>query len=189
MQAGYRCLLCGQPCTHPNCRFTPLQSVQALVRQRCIETTLHYAALLALPDEGRHMVCPACINWRRRSRCRPYTRRRRWSRFRVYTPFDGMLIHALAPGFAEDPDRRCAVRLCAALLDPANGYAGLVPTPARAVLEAVAGPAAEHTDAVARAWWEVNERTPFFRHAHTARAVRQLHRGGGGMNRRGAQAV
>jgi hypothetical protein len=179
MQHAHCCLLCGQPCTHPNCRFTPLPAVQALVRQRCIATTLHYAAVLALPDAGRHMVCPYCINWRRRSRIRSFTRRRRGAKCRVYTPFDGMLIHALAPGFAEDPDRRCAVRLCGVLRDPANGYAGLVPAPVRAVLEAIAGPSAERADAVARAWWEVNERTPFFRHAPTARAVRQLHRAGG----------
>ena len=175
----YCCLLCGQPCTHPNCRYTPLQTVKALVRQRCIETALHYAAVVALPDTGRHMVCPSCINWRRRSRCRPYTRRRRWNKRHIYTPFDSMLMHVLAPGFAEDPDRRCAARLCGVLLDPDNGFAGLVPAPARAVLAAVRGAWPEPGDAVARAWWAANERTPFFRHAQTARVVRQSHRGGG----------
>ena len=166
------CLLCGLPCTHPNCRYTPLAAIQALVRQRCVETAFHYAALLALPDAGRHMVCPTCINWRRRSRCRPYTRRRRWNRRVVYTPFDSMLMHALAPGFAEDPDRRCTARLCAALLHPGNGYAGLVPAGARAVLAAVCDGEAP----LARAWWDANERTQFFRHPLTARLVRQMHR-------------
>lgn len=172
---GYRCVLCGHPCTHPNCRYTPVQAIKALVRQRCIETALHYAAVLALPERGRYMVCPACINWRRRSRCRPYTRVNNWRRRRIYTPFDNMLMHVLAPGVAEDPDRRCAGRLVDVLLDPANGYAGLVPAPARAILAAVRGAWPEPGDAVGRAWWGVNEQTPFFRHAQTARVVRQSH--------------
>lgn len=168
------CLLCGMPCLHPDCRYTPLPVVQALVRQRCAQTAFHYAALLALPDAGRHMVCPTCINWRRRSRCRLYTRCRTWSRRAVYTPFDSMLMHALAPGFAEEPDRRCAPRLRAALLHPDNGFAGLVPAGARAVLAAVR----DREATLGRAWWDANERTHFFRHPLTARIVRQMHRAG-----------
>jgi len=172
MARPYCCLLCGCPCVHPNCRYTPLADVQALVRQRCIETAFHYAALLALPERGRHMICPGCINWRRRSRRHllPPPRHGRAHR-RAYTPFDGMLLHALAPGSVEDPDSRCGPRLRATLLDPANGYAGLLPAPARAVL------AAAPADRVA-AWWEANDRSPFFRHPGTARAVRQMRRPG-----------
>ena len=47
---------------------------------------------------------------------------------------------------------------------------------ARAILAAVRGAWPEPGDAVGRAWWEANERTPFFRHAQTARVVRQAHR-------------
>ena len=162
------CLLCGCPCVHPNCRYTPLADIKALVRQRCVETAFHYAALLALPERGRHMVCPSCINWRRRSRCcHPPPPRHGRARRRAFTPFDGILLHALAPGSVEDPDCRCGPRLRATLLDPANGFAGLVPAPARAVLAAAAPNRL-------RAWWDANDHSPFFRHAGTARAVRQM---------------
>lgn len=197
------CLLCGCPCAHADCRYVPLQAIRALVRQRCAPTAFHYAALHALPEGGRHMLCPPCVNWRRRSRGRPYTRFRRVTRRPTLTPFDrhgpapprarlgpdppggarSMLLHALAPGFAEDPDQRCLPRLCNALLDPRNGYASLVPAPAHAVLREVAArlalgpPAGEPaSDAVARAWWDANERSPFFRHPLAARAVRRLQR-------------
>ena len=56
-----------------------------------------------------------------------------------------------------------------------NAFASVVPEPARATLLAILG---EHPDSMAHrtvaSWWDVNERTPFFRHPQTARAVRHM---------------
>ncbi len=93
----------------------------------------------------------------------------------VYTPFDSILMFALTPGHVEEPDSRCFPRLVCTVLDPSNGFASLVPDPARVVLSSAVGPA--HKTRVAaglQAWWDANERTSFFRHPGTSRAVRRM---------------
>jgi hypothetical protein len=57
------------------------------------------------------------------------------------------------------------------LQDEANGYACLIPAPARSIL----GPqgADVRLDAVILRWWAENGHTPFFRSCETARAVRR----------------
>jgi hypothetical protein len=163
------CILCGAPCESDRFRFTPVQSVQALLRRRCIRTAFHFGAILARPEEDRCAICFHCINWRRRSRRLLLAPRL------VYTPLDSILMFALTPGHAEDPDSRCFVRLARTALDPANGFASLVPDPARAVLEAAVGPTHKARAAAALlGWWDANERTPFFRHPGTSRAVRRM---------------
>ena len=165
------CVLCGVPCVDDRFRFTLVQSVQALVARRCVRTAFHYRALMEQPSDARCAICLHCINWRRRSRRTLLTPRP------AHTPFDSILMFALTPGHAEDPDSRCFLRLAHAALDPCNGFASLVPDPARVVLQAAVAPELSRglrVGVALRAWWDANERTPFFRHAGTSRAVRRM---------------
>jgi hypothetical protein len=169
MEASRCCVLCGVACSPDRFRFTPVQSVQALLSRRCIPTGFHFGLVMAQPREGRCVICFHCINWRRRSRRVLLTPRL------VHTPFDSVLMFALAPGHAEDPDSRCFPRLARTVLDPSNGFAALVPDPARVILASVVGGTQKlRLETGLRAWWDLNERTPFFRHPGTSRAIRRL---------------
>ena len=124
---------------------------------------------MAQPVDTRCAICFHCINWRRRSRRLLLTPRL------VHTPFDSILMFALTPGHAEEPDSRCFPRLVQTVLDASNGFASLVPDPARLILLSAVGPTQKARVAAGlQAWWDANERTPFFRHPGTSRAIRRM---------------
>jgi hypothetical protein len=174
--------MCGSPCDAARCRYASIAEIHDLLRPRCVRTRFHYAAVMALPPDGRRPLCLPCINWRRRSR-----RDRRFyhhsssggahgiMRRVTYTPLDSILMFALQPGHTPEPDYRCLGRLARAAADPQNAFAALVPAQARAILQRVADePPQRLSAAILRAWWEVNEGTVFFRSPGTARAVRAM---------------
>ena len=163
------CILCGALCTPDRFRYTTVQSVQAMASKRCVRTGFHYAAVMSQPPAGRCVICFHCINWRRRSRRMLLAPRL------AHTPFDSILMFALTPGHVEDPDSRCFLRLARTVLDPSNGFASIVPDPARVVLQSAVGPTQKaRVAAGVQAWWDANERTSFFRHPGTSRAVRRV---------------
>ena len=174
---AYWCLMCGSPCDAARCRYAGVAEIHDLLRPRCVKTRFHYAAVMALPPEGRRPLCLPCINWRRRSR-----RDRRYyysgagvMRRVTYTPLDSILMFALQPGHTPEPDYRCLPRLIRAAVDPGNAFAAVVPAQARAVLQRVVDePPARVAAALLRAWWDVNEGTVFFRSPGTARAIRGM---------------
>ena len=155
------CLLCGCHCQDSSeCRVTDASAVHDLLRRRCAPTAFHYKSVMALPPTGRYPLCMPCVNWGRRNR------RKRTRATKTHTPLDSAILHALSPGHFPDPDHRCLLRLTAAAADPLNGFAAIVPAKLRPLLER-----AGQADFLAE-WWAVNQRTSFFRHSETARAVR-----------------
>lgn len=155
------CLLCGCPCADPDdCRVTDASAAQDLLRARCLPTAFHYRAALAVSPAERYPLCMPCVSWARRNK------KKRPRAPRVHTPLDGAILHALAPGHFPEPDQRCLARLAKSAADPGNGFAALVPPKLRPLLQR-----AGRADFVS-AWWDANQRTAFFRHPETARAVR-----------------
>ncbi len=176
--------MCGAPCDAARCRYASVADIHALLRPRCVRTSFHYAAVMALPPEGRRPLCLPCINWRRRSRRdrRYYMLDAGFMRRVTYTPLDSILMFALQPGHTPEPDYRCLPRLARAAADPANAFAAAVPAQARAVLRRVLDePPDRMAAALVRAWWDLNEGTAFFRSPGTARAVRALVKRGRGI--------
>lgn len=169
------CTLCGTPCAPADCRLTPTRDLQAMLRPRCAPTAFHYAALMALSPAERRPVCFFCLNWKRHCRRdrRSSAGRDCYRRRKTYTPLDSIIMHALLPGHVPEPDHRCLRRLVRVAADPCNAFAVLVPAPAVAALERAAA-ADCAVGAVLRAWWDINENSPFFRTAATARAVRAM---------------
>ena len=145
-----------------------MQCVQDLLTKRCIRTAFHYKVIMELPAGGRHLICSHCTNWRRRSRRTLLAPRR------TYTPFDAMLMFALMPGYAEEPDSRCILRLARTVLDASNSFMSVLPDPARVILSGMDPTNGGRVPSVLRGWWDANERTPFFRHAATSRVIRRM---------------
>jgi hypothetical protein len=81
------CLLCGAASKTVCCRSVSMRSVQEDVRLRCIPSSFHYAAVMAMRPGGRKPVCRHCVNWRRWSRRESLSGRRHW-RKKVHTPLD-----------------------------------------------------------------------------------------------------
>lgn len=155
------CLLCGCHCADPDdCRVTDASVVQDILRARCLPTSFHYRSALNLSPASRYPLCMLCVSWSKRNK------NKRPRAPKVHTPLDSAILHALAPGHFQEPDRRCLARLCRAAGDPRNGFASVVPPKLRPVLQR--GGRADFMSV----WWETNQRTAFFRHPETARAVR-----------------
>lgn len=167
------CVLCGVRCEDPElCRLVDTADVQRALRLNCIETALHYRAVMALPPGERRPLCLFCVNWKRRAGLRQNVRRERLHRPLFFTPLDVALLHGLSPGHFQEPDQRCFERLAACAADPRNGYAAIIPECLRAVLGAQPRAGGLTTVDVLGAWWRLNEQTAFFRFPETARAVR-----------------
>lgn len=152
------CILCGCRADQPqDCRVIDAREVQNIVSARCRATAFHHRAVLALKPSDRYPICMQCVNWTR-------TAKRVKSVFKgkCFTPLDGILMHALAPGRFPEPDHRCFARLAAVAADPDNGFAAAYPERLRRILSGDVLPL----------WWSYNGKTTFFRHADTARAVR-----------------
>ncbi len=155
------CLLCGCHCADPeDCRVTDASVVQDILRRRCAPTAFHYRSAMALRPSDRYPLCMPCVNWGRRNR------RKRARAKKTHTPLDSVILHALSPGHFPEPDHRCLERLAKSAADPHNGFAAVVPPKLRPLLERAA-----QADFLAE-WWNLNQRTSFFRHSETARAVR-----------------
>jgi hypothetical protein len=71
-----------------------MRSAQEDVRLRCIPSSFHYAAVMAMRSDGRQPVCRHCVNWRRRSRKVPG--RQLW-RKKSHTPLDRSLSYKWLP--------------------------------------------------------------------------------------------
>jgi hypothetical protein len=86
-----------------------------------------------------------------------------------------ILLFALSPGYFQEPDHRCFERLARVASKLSNGFASIIPEAVRVTLLAILG---EHPDTMAHqtvaSWWDINERTAFFRHPQTARVVRHM---------------
>lgn len=158
------CFLCG--ITFPRDRqrrYKPSAELQAFVRSRCVPTPLAYASIDeadGLPDESP--LCIPCVNWKRRAGGRGK---------KQHLQVDQLIAYILQPGRMAELDQRCVGRLLAALADESNPFAARVPLPVRAIVERLD---AHDLPSIARAWWDLNGHTRFFRHPQTARLVRTL---------------
>ena len=66
-------------------------------------------------------------------------------------------------------------RLARVASDPRNAFASVIPETARAVLTASLGSLCDDVaQSAVYSWWDVNERTAFFRHPRTAKIVRRV---------------
>lgn len=166
------CVLCGVRCVDPDCfRLVDCKEMQDFARARCTPTAFHYAALLAHPATDRRAVCTPCLSWKRRAFKGQTLRIARPGK--TFTPLDSVVMFALAPGQAPEPDRRSMERLVSAAADPDNGYAWSIPDAARLLLASAVDDSPDNVaTTVVKGWWRANERTSFFRHPATARAVR-----------------
>ena len=144
-------------------RYKPSQDLQEFVRARCVPTPLAYACITeadGLREESP--VCIPCINWKRRAGVRGQ---------KQYLQVDQLIAYILQPGRMDELDQRCVGRLIDALADPSNPLAPSLPLPVSAIVKRLD---AHDLPSIVRAWWELNGRTRFFRHAQTARLVRTL---------------
>ena len=170
------CILCGGSVPSPRGRFMSMLELQEFVSYRCIPTHFHYAAVAQLPSDGDASLCVSCVNWHRRSKKgrRFYVTDRGEKTRRVFTPFDSVLMHVLEPGHNPEPDHRCFARIVQTVIRPDNPFASLLPFTVRKILDEVSlRPRESLSKGLLMAWWEANARTPFFRHALTARMVRR----------------
>jgi hypothetical protein len=62
------CVLCGVTSDPSRCRYVNTSSIHDDLRNRCGATAFHYAAVMAMPSDGREPVCNHCANWRRFAR-------------------------------------------------------------------------------------------------------------------------
>jgi hypothetical protein len=78
------CVLCGCRCGDGGAvRRIQADFAHRVVRARCVPTSFHYEAVLAIPEDQACSICPPCLNWRRGSRRGVRARRKR-----CYTPLD-----------------------------------------------------------------------------------------------------
>ena len=174
---GQYCVLCGvyaplESIAGQSMRVIPLTELRSFIQSWCVPTNWHFAALLGICDTAAQgnacSMCTKCSQWRRRTGHRKNLKKR-------HTPFDSVLLHLMAPGEVEKPDRRSLRRVLTAMDSPLNMYRALIPAPVRFIVSSVVV-AADDTmdDVLLLCWWDVNERTPFFRCGATARCFRQM---------------
>ena len=166
------CMLCGVRCSHPDSfRIVDAQEIQQLLKKKCTPTAFHYAAALSHPASERRALCISCVSWKRRVSQGSAWRDR--LRVKPLTPLDSVLMFCLAPGQFPEPDRRAIERQLKTAADPDNGYAWTIPEEIKCIIaKAKEEPAELAATTVIRTWWKANEKTSFFRHPATARAVR-----------------
>jgi hypothetical protein len=84
------CLMCGAQSDPVRCHYITVSIVQDDVRARCVPTSFHYAAVMAMQPEVQAPICLHCVNWRRYSRRGlPIQAPVRVVKRKTYTPLDG----------------------------------------------------------------------------------------------------
>lgn len=169
------CALCGTSCKNPQSyRVTDMSTLQKLVKERCVPTAFHYQSLMQIAPEKRYPLCMACVNWMSRAQLilRKKSHRKRAVR-ETYTPLDSILMYAFVPGHSHEPDQRSLERLAAVACEENNGFSAIIPVEIRQILDDSQDYGKDMIDtSLLFAWWRANEKTMFFRHPETARAIR-----------------
>lgn len=161
------CFLCGISLSgrQPR-RFKPTEELQQFVKARCHPTPMAFAFITERQHPALESpVCIPCVNWRRRACLRSC---------KTHLQVDQLISYVLQPGRMSELDQRCLARLLDALLDSSSPFACVIPLPVQAILSRL-----ERRDfvSIAKAWWELNGHTRFFRHTQTARIVRAIQKG------------
>jgi len=162
------CFLCGISLTAgKGKRYKNTQELRCFVRDKCQPTPLAFAHLsesCCVPLESP--LCIPCVNWKRRTAVRPG---------KSLLQVDQLIGYIMQPGRMNEPDSRCLVRLIEALRDETSPFARAhaIPLPVRHILSRL-----ETNDlaSIAKAWWDLNGRSSFFRHAQTAKIIRAVQR-------------
>jgi len=161
------CFFCGTSlCDSKARRYKQSSELQLFVSARCQPTPLAFSYITVFdgfPEESP--ICIPCVNWKRRTSARGH---------KVHVQVDQLICYILQPGRMGELDQRCVGRLLSSLQDPTNPFAPLIPLPAKVILSRL-----EALDLVSigKAWWDLNGKTQFFRHAQTAKIIRAIQKG------------
>lgn len=149
-------------------RYKCTRELQKFVRDKCQPTPMAFAYIsehAGFPRESP--LCIPCVNWKRRTAGRSG---------KTHLQVDQLIGYVLQPGRMGEPDSRCLVRLIEALLDETSPFARAhaIPLPVTVILSRIES---HDLASIAKAWWDLNGRSSFFRHAQTAKVIRGVQKG------------
>ena len=169
------CIFCGgQIVRRYNRSAVSLGAVQDFLGRYCVKTGHHYAVIAGMSGREQIVgVCLVCRGWQRRVTQR--TVKKQGIRSNL-TPIDHIIKVVLSPGSAADLDQRNWHFIAKTILDQANLFSDVIPTPVRTILSDMlkSDPSSDHRSVLAKAWYKYNQKPVFFNNGKLASIMKRF---------------